>query len=48
MAALKPSVQRDKMRAVKIVRNVHKYRDAAYLEIKVLTKLKQLDPNGTQ
>ncbi|PIO73732.1 hypothetical protein TELCIR_04291 [Teladorsagia circumcincta] len=40
--------QRDKMRAVKIVRNVHKYRDAAYLEIKVLTKLKQLDPNGTQ
>ncbi|XGW34669.1 hypothetical protein V3C99_018562 [Haemonchus contortus] len=39
--------QRDKMRAVKIVRNVHKYRDAAYLEIKVLTKLKQLDPNGT-
>ncbi|VDK40416.1 unnamed protein product [Cylicostephanus goldi] len=38
--------QRDKMRAVKIVRNVHKYRDAAYLEIKVLTKLKQLDPSG--
>ncbi|EYC23607.1 hypothetical protein Y032_0015g2743 [Ancylostoma ceylanicum] len=38
--------QRDKMRAVKIVRNVHKYRDAAYLEIKVLTKLKQLDPTG--
>ncbi|ETN79553.1 hypothetical protein NECAME_09762 [Necator americanus] len=40
--------QRDKMRAVKIVRNVHKYRDAAYLEIKVLTKLKQLDPTGAQ
>lgn len=38
--------QKEKMRAVKIVRNVHKYRDAAYLEIKVLTKLKQLDPNG--
>ncbi|KJH44164.1 hypothetical protein DICVIV_09797 [Dictyocaulus viviparus] len=40
--------QKEKMRAVKIVRNVHKYRDAAYLEIKVLTKLKQLDPNGVQ
>lgn len=32
--------------ALKIIKNVKKYREAAKLEINVLTKLNQLDPNG--
>jgi CDC-like kinase len=33
-------------RALKIIKNVSKYREAARLEINVLRKLKEKDPNG--
>lgn len=33
--------------ALKIIRNLSKYREAAYLEIKVLKKIMKRDPNGT-
>lgn len=36
------------MLALKIIKNVSKYRDAARLEIKVLNKLKEKDANGKQ
>jgi len=32
--------------ALKIIKNVKKYRDAAKLEINVLEKIAQKDPNG--
>ena len=32
--------------ALKIIKNVEKYREAAKLEINVLEKLKEKDPNG--
>ena len=32
--------------ALKVIRNVQKYRDAAKLEINVLNKLAQRDPSG--
>lgn len=32
--------------ALKIIKNVDKYRDAAKLEINVLEKLNEKDPNG--
>ena len=34
--------------ALKIIKNVSKYRDAAKLEIKVLNKLKEKDLHGSQ
>uniref|UniRef100_A0A1I7XGV4 Protein kinase domain-containing protein n=1 Tax=Heterorhabditis bacteriophora TaxID=37862 RepID=A0A1I7XGV4_HETBA len=36
----------NKVMALKIIKNVSKYRDAARLEIKVLNKLKERDPHG--
>ncbi|CAI4226326.1 unnamed protein product [Auanema sp. JU1783] len=36
----------DKELALKIIKNVSKYRDAARLEVKVLNKLKEKDPSG--
>ncbi len=32
--------------AIKIIKNVDKYREAAKLEINVLKKIKERDPNG--
>ena len=32
--------------ALKIIKNIHKYREAAKLEINVLRKLNAKDPNG--
>ena len=37
-------LQKNKILAIKIIKNVKKYRDAAKLEINVLTKLKKYDP----
>lgn len=34
--------------ALKIIKNVEKYRDAAKLEINVLEKLNEKDPEGKQ
>merc|ERR1719195_1970842 len=39
-------LQKDKILAIKIIKNVKKYRDAARLEINVLTKLAKYDPKG--
>jgi len=39
-------LQKNKILAIKIIKNVKKYRDAAKLEINVLTKLKKYDPKG--
>jgi CDC-like kinase len=32
--------------ALKIIKNIEKYREAAKLEINVLEKIKEKDPNG--
>ena len=37
-------LQKNKILAIKIIKNVKKYRDAAKLEINVLTKLAKYDP----
>eukprot|EP00088_Acartia_fossae_P004137 TRINITY_DN11760_c1_g1_i1.p1 TRINITY_DN11760_c1_g1~~TRINITY_DN11760_c1_g1_i1.p1 ORF type:complete len:420 (+),score=34.47 TRINITY_DN11760_c1_g1_i1:25-1260(+) len=37
---------RKKLVALKIIKNVHKYKDAAKLEINVLNKIKKYDPSG--
>jgi len=37
---------RDRMIALKIIKNVEKYREAAKLEINVLKKLAEKDPKG--
>ena len=34
--------------ALKIIKNVEKYREAAKLEINVLEKMSEKDPNGEQ
>ena len=34
--------------ALKIIKNVEKYREAAKLEINVLNKLRESDPSGKQ
>lgn len=34
--------------ALKVIKNVEKYREAAMLEINVLEKINDLDPDGTQ
>ncbi|CAI5456238.1 unnamed protein product [Caenorhabditis angaria] len=39
------NTKNNKVMALKIIKNVNKYRDAAKLEIKVLNKLKEQDPN---
>jgi hypothetical protein len=39
--------QSEKQFALKIIKNVPKYRDAARLEINVLRKLMERDPNGS-
>ena len=39
-------LQKNKILAIKIIKNVKKYRDAAKLEINVLTKLAKYDPKG--
>lgn len=41
-------VCRDQTMAVKIIKNVEKYREAARLEINVLEKLAKWDPEGKQ
>ena len=41
-------LQKNKILAIKIIKNVKKYRDAAKLEINVLTKLKKYDPKVTR
>ena len=37
-------LQKNKILAIKIIKNIKKYRDAAKLEINVLTKLAKYDP----
>ena len=37
-------IRKDKVIAIKIIRNIKKYRDAAKLEINVLAKLAKYDP----
>jgi len=32
--------------ALKVIKNIEKYRDAAFLEINVLNKIKEKDPQG--
>jgi CDC-like kinase len=32
--------------ALKVIKNIEKYRDAAFLEINVLTKIREKDPQG--
>lgn len=39
---------RDQIVALKIIKNVEKYREAAKLEINVLVKLEEADPQGKQ
>ena len=39
---------RDKILALKIIKNVDKYREAAKLEVNVLEKLQEKDPQGKQ
>ena len=39
---------RDRIYALKIIKNVEKYREAAKLEINALQKIAQKDPNGRQ
>lgn len=39
---------RDETVALKIIKNVEKYREAAKLEINALEKIMQLDPDGRQ
>ena len=41
-------VFRDQVIALKIIKNVEKYRDAAKLEINALEKLAEKDPEGKQ
>lgn len=38
----------DNRAAIKIIKNVEKYRDAAKLEINVLEKLAEVDPDSKQ
>ncbi len=38
----------DKIIALKIIKNVDKYREAAKLEVNVLEKIQDLDPTGIQ
>ena len=39
---------RDQVLALKIIKNVDKYREAAKLEVNVLEKLQEKDPQGKQ
>ena len=39
---------RDKILALKIIKNVDKYREAAKLEVNVLEKIQEKDPMGRQ
>ena len=53
LAQHKPTYQygccfRDRVVAIKIIKNVEKYREAAKLEINVLETLSQKDPEGNQ
>ena len=38
----------DKILALKIIKNVDKYREAAKLEVNVLEKIQEMDPTGMQ
>ena len=39
---------RDKILALKVIKNVDKYREAAKLEVNVLEKIQEKDPLGKQ
>jgi CDC-like kinase len=39
---------RDRILALKIIKNVDKYREAAKLEVNVLEKIQEKDPNSIQ
>ena len=39
---------RDKILALKVIKNVDKYREAAKLEVNVLEKIQEKDPMGKQ
>ena len=39
---------RDRILALKIIKNVDKYREAAKLEVNVLEKIQEKDPNSMQ
>ena len=39
---------RDKIMALKVIKNVDKYREAAKLEVNVLEKIQEKDPLGRQ
>jgi len=39
---------RDRILALKIIKNVDKYREAAKLEVNVLEKIQEKDPNNIQ
>ncbi len=39
---------RDKIMALKVIKNVDKYREAAKLEVNVLEKIQEKDPAGKQ
>ena len=41
-------MRRDQVLALKIIKNVDKYREAAKLEVNVLEKLQEKDPQGKQ
>ena len=41
-------LRRDQVLALKIIKNVDKYREAAKLEVNVLEKLQEKDPQGKQ
>ena len=42
------SLFRDKIMALKVIKNVDKYREAAKLEVNVLEKIQEKDPLGRQ
>ena len=42
------SLFRDRILALKIIKNVDKYREAAKLEVNVLEKIQEKDPNCMQ
>jgi len=41
-------VSSDRILALKIIKNVDKYREAAKLEVNVLEKIQEKDPNSMQ
>ncbi len=41
-------ISRDQILALKIIKNVDKYREAAKLEVNVLEKIQEVDPTAKQ